>query len=49
MAWLGLALRFAHGRTTFVVVGVALLAVAGFVAAAPKPPLPTPAEDPAAV
>jgi DHA3 family macrolide efflux protein-like MFS transporter len=49
MAWLGLALRFAHGRTTFVVVGVALLAVAGFVAAAPKPPLPTPEEDPAAV
>jgi len=49
MAWLGLALRFAHGRTTFVVVGAALLAVAGFVAAAPKPPLPTPEEDPAAV
>jgi hypothetical protein len=47
MAWLGLALRLARGRTTFVVVGLALLAVAACVALLPKPPLPASAEDPA--
>jgi hypothetical protein len=49
MAWLGLALRLARGRTTFVVVGLALLAVAACVALLPKPPLPALAEDPATV
>jgi hypothetical protein len=45
MAWLGLALRLARGRTTFVVMCVALLAVAACVAVLPKPALPAPAGE----
>jgi len=53
MAWLGLALRLAHGAVTFAVLGAALLALAAAVALAPAPPLPLapadgPAEGPAA-
>jgi hypothetical protein len=37
IGWLGLVLRFGHGRTAFVVLGVATLALAAWVALAPKP------------
>jgi MFS family permease len=37
VGWLGLALRFGHGRIAFVILGAALLALAAWVALAPKP------------
>jgi hypothetical protein len=37
VAWLGLVLRFGHGRAAFVILGAALLALAAWVALAPKP------------
>ena len=40
MVWLGVVLRFAPGRTAFVVLAAAALALATAVALAPKPPLP---------
>jgi hypothetical protein len=44
MLWLGLVLRFADGRTAFVVLGAALAVLAVAVAAAPKPVLAAAAE-----
>lgn len=41
MVWLGLALRFAHGTTTFLVLGAALLVVGVFVVLSPAIPLPS--------
>jgi len=40
MVWLGLALRFAHGTTTFLVLGAALLVVGVFVVLSPAVPVP---------
>ena len=40
MVWLGLALRFTHGTTTFIVLGAALLALAVCVVVSPAVPLP---------
>jgi hypothetical protein len=37
VGWLGLVLRFGHGRGAFVILGAALLALAAWVALAPKP------------
>jgi hypothetical protein len=37
VGWLGLALRLGHGRIAFVILGAALLALAAWVALAPKP------------
>jgi hypothetical protein len=42
MVWLGVILRFAPGRTAFIVLAAAALALAVAVAAAPKPALPPP-------
>ena len=41
MVWLGLALRFAHGTTTFLVLGAALLVVGVFVVLSPAVPVPS--------
>ena len=40
MVWLGLVLRFAPGRTAFVVLAAAAAALAAALALVPKPPLP---------
>ncbi|HXT91465.1 MAG TPA: MFS transporter [Trebonia sp.] len=40
MVWLGFALRFAHGTTTFLVLGAALLVLGACVLLTPAPPLP---------
>ena len=45
MAWLGLALRLAHGPVTFIALGAGLLALAACAALLPAPPLPTAAQD----
>ncbi len=37
VGWLGLVLRFGHGRTAFIMLGAATLALAAWVALAPKP------------
>jgi hypothetical protein len=37
VGWLGLVLRFGHGRSAFVILGAALLVLAAWVALAPKP------------
>jgi hypothetical protein len=47
MAWLGLALRFAHTTTTFVVLGAALLVLGVAVALSPAVPVPAGEGDPA--
>ena len=44
MVWLGLALRFAHGTTTFIVLGAALLLLGACVALSPAVPLPSVSE-----
>jgi MFS family permease len=46
MVWLGVVLRFAPGRTAFIVLAAAALALAAAVALAPKPPLPAPSAPP---
>jgi len=48
VAWLGLALRFGHGRIAFVILGAALLALAAWVALAPKPAIQPAPDHPAA-
>jgi MFS family permease len=48
VGWLGLALRFGHGRIAFVILGAALLALAAGVALAPKPAIQAAPEQPAA-
>jgi MFS transporter len=48
VGWLGLALRFGHGRLAFVILGAALLALAAWVALAPKPAVQPDPEQPAA-
>lgn len=40
MAWLGLMLRLAGGRVTFVALRVAIVAAGAAVAVAPAPPVP---------
>jgi Major Facilitator Superfamily len=47
VGWLGLVLRFGHGRAAFVILGAALLALAAWVALAPKPAA-QPAQPPGA-
>jgi Major Facilitator Superfamily len=42
MVWLGVVLRFAPGRTAFIVLAAAALALAAAAALAPKPTLPIP-------
>jgi MFS family permease len=48
VGWLGLALRLGHGRFAFAVLGAALLALAAWVALAPKPAVPSVAGQPVA-
>jgi hypothetical protein len=44
MVWLGLALRFTHGTTTFIVLGAALFFLAACVLLSPAIPLPSVSE-----
>lgn len=44
MVWLGLALRFTHGTTTFIVLGAALFSLAACVLLSPAIPLPSVSE-----
>jgi hypothetical protein len=46
VGWLGLALRFGHGRIAFVILGAALLALAAWVALPPKPAVQPSAPQP---
>lgn len=41
IVWLGLVLHFAPGRAAFIALGAAVLALATWVAVAPKPALPS--------
>ena len=46
IVWLGVVLRFAPGRTAFIVLAAAALTLAATVALAPNPPLPPPTPAP---